>query len=168
MRPRPDGGATYVPWAKDGDRGSGSVLALAVAGLVAVVLAGGLVVAAVALAGQQARTAADLAALAAMGGLTGGTTSAEASSGSPGSGTAAPSSGSVAGTGASGPACGLAARVAERNGATLVECSAHGPGAMGPEVAAAVPVIEVVVERQVLGTPWTVRAVAAATAVPER
>lgn len=49
------------------ERGSGTVLAVGLVGVLAALLVAGLLVAAVALAGQRARTAADLAALAAAG-----------------------------------------------------------------------------------------------------
>ncbi len=51
----------------DGERGSGTVLAVGLVGVLATLLVAGLLVAAVAMTGQRARTAADLAALAVAG-----------------------------------------------------------------------------------------------------
>lgn len=55
--------------AADRERGSGTVIAVGLVGVLATLLIAGLLVAAVAVAGQRARTAADLASLAAAGQL---------------------------------------------------------------------------------------------------
>ncbi|MFB9731552.1 Rv3654c family TadE-like protein [Ornithinimicrobium kibberense] len=78
------------------DRGSGTVLAVGLVSVLATLLLAGAMVAAVAVAGQRARTAADLAALAAV---------AESSTGA-----------------SQEPACKVARDVALRNGADLVRC----------------------------------------------
>lgn len=79
------------------DRGSGTVLAVGLVGVLATLLVAGLLVAAVALAGQRARTAADLAALAVAGrALEGADT---------------------------GTACASGGRVAEMHEAVLVSCA---------------------------------------------
>lgn len=79
------------------DRGSGTVLAVGLVGVLATLLLAGLLVAAVAIAGQRARTAADLAALAAAGRT-------------------------LEGNGAA-TACATAGDVASLHGATLVTCT---------------------------------------------
>lgn len=86
------------------DRGSGTVLAVGLVGVLATLLVAGLLVAAVALAGQRARTAADLAALAVAGRAL------------EGAGTAT--------------ACAAGGRVAGMHEAVLVSC-AVGPDAAG-------------------------------------
>lgn len=89
-----------APWH---ERGSGTVLAIGLVGVLASLLVAGLLVAAVAMTGQRARTAADLAALAAAGhALTGGSETS---------------------------ACSAGSEVAAANGTVLVECRLLvGPG----------------------------------------
>lgn len=60
------------------ERGSGTVMAIGLVGMVASLLVAGLLVAAVAIGGQRARTAADLAALAVVGGSVSGMSTAAA------------------------------------------------------------------------------------------
>lgn len=79
-----------------GERGSGTVLAVALVGVLATLLLAGALIAAVVVTGLRARTAADLAALAA---------AAETVAGS-----------------SQGGACGVAGEVARRNGADLTAC----------------------------------------------
>lgn len=154
IRPRRVRGPVRRPVQPDPDRGSASVLALAVVGMVVALLAAGLLIGAVAVAGQSARTAADLAALAAAGRVTTGQSVQEA--------------------------CSVAAEVAQDNGARITGCAvrpaesgAARSGAVGGSGSAvtgarAVPTVEVEVGRAVAGTRWTVRAKAAATGVPQR
>lgn len=86
-----------MPWCRSrhGERGSGTVLAVGMVAGMATVLVSALALVAVLVAGQQARTAADLAALAAAGELVGG--------------------GGV-------DACSTAAGVATEHGARLTDC----------------------------------------------
>lgn len=85
--------------AAGGDRGSASVLAVGVVGGLAAVLVTALVLVSVLVAGQQARTAADLAALA--------------------------GAGQVALGAGQGPACVAADAVALRHGALVQSCEVH-------------------------------------------
>ncbi|MGD8149167.1 Rv3654c family TadE-like protein [Ornithinimicrobium sp. Y1694] len=126
----------------DPERGSGTVLAVGLIGVVTVVLVAGLVITAVAVAGQRARTAADLSALAAAGRMVEGH--------------------DLAG------ACAFAAELADRHGAEVTSCDA-APAATGSGAGAAPSVstpVQVEVTRPVLGTPWTVRVTARAGGVP--
>lgn len=84
------------PWRGAADRGSGTVLAVGLVGVLATLLLAGALVASVAVTGQRARTAADLAALAAVAEAVGG--------------------------GSQGTACRVALEVARRNGADLTRC----------------------------------------------
>jgi secretion/DNA translocation related TadE-like protein len=99
-----------------GERGSGTVLAVGLVGVLASLLVAGLLVAAVATTGQRARTAADLAALAVAGQA-------------------------VAGA-ASEVACATGEEVAARHGATVVSCTvaAAPEGLPQVEVAVSAPV----------------------------
>ncbi len=117
------------------DRGAGTVLGVGLVGVLATLLLAGALVASVAVTGQRARTAADLAALAAVGEVLAGTSEGEA--------------------------CGLAGRVARRNGAELDRCRA-GTDAAG------LPRVQVVVSRTTAGGRWTVERRASAGVVPDR
>jgi secretion/DNA translocation related TadE-like protein len=123
----------------DRERGSGTVLAVGLIGVIATLLVAGLLVAAVAIAGQRARTAADLAALAAAG--------------------AAVTGGDVAAS------CRVAQELAARNGAVLTACTlVHNRGDAGED--AALPAVDLTVTRAVGGTGWTVTARSRAGGVP--
>ncbi|WP_122261161.1 Rv3654c family TadE-like protein [Ornithinimicrobium cerasi] len=118
------------------ERGSGTVLAVGLVAVVSTLLLAGLLVAAVAVAGQQARTAADLAALAAAGQVVHG--------------------------GDEPTTCAVARQVAERNGGGLTGCSVVGPAKAEP---GPLGTVEVVVTRPVAGTAWEVTARARAGGV---
>lgn len=121
------------------ERGSGSVLAIALVGIVSAVLVAALSIAAVAIAGQQARTAADLAALAGAGlAIQGGD---EAS------------------------VCEVASSTAADNRAELSSCRLERTAA-DPAAGAELPVVHVQVTRGVAGTRWTIQVSAAAGGVP--
>lgn len=128
-------------WSSSPDRGSGTVLAVGLVGVLSTLLLAGLLVAAVAVEGQRVRTAADLAALAAAGRVLQG--------------------------GAQGDACAAARAVAEGNGGRLVEC-ALDPGGAGQVSGVPLPAVEVLVARHVPDTAWTVRARARAGGVASR
>lgn len=141
-----------------GDRGSGTVLAVSLIAVLATLLVAGLLVAAVAVAGQRARTAADLAALAGAGAALDGAAEARV--------------------------CEVARQVVVRNGAEAVQCrtgsaaagsAAAGSAAAGSAAAGSAAeavrgvlpstVVEVVVSREVAGTGWVVTARARAGGV---
>jgi secretion/DNA translocation related TadE-like protein len=131
-----------------GDRGSGTVLAVSLMAVLVTLLVAGLLVAAVAVAGQRARTAADLAALAGAGAALDGAAEARV--------------------------CEVARQVVVRNGAEAVQCrtgsAAAGSAAAGSAAEAVrgvLPstVVEVVVSREVAGTGWVVTARARAGGV---
>ena len=128
---------SHQPSSTRPDRGSASVLALGIVGVVAVLLTAGLLIGVVAVTGQEARTAADLAALAGAGELASGH--------------------------GLGPACARATEVAALNDAELVSCVAGAAG----DGAALLPVLRVEVTASVGTTSWTVRAVAAATGIAD-
>lgn len=133
----PGGGRPGRRWAGCGERGSASVLAIGVVALVGVLLLAGLAVAAVAIRGQQVRTAADLAALAAAGHLAGG--------------------------GGRSEACAVASQVARRNDAVVTWCSVSDRDAAVGQVAG--PVVDLRATGEVAGTGWSVDALASAAGV---
>lgn len=123
-------------WSRQPERGSATVIGLGLIGVIASLLVAGLLIGAVALAGQQARTAADLAALAAAGRLAEG----------------APP----------GQACSTAAEVAERNQGRLVTCDLVDGGDPAGRV---IPTVEVEVLTEALAGRWNAGARAAATGI---
>lgn len=119
-----------------GERGSGTVLAVGLVGVVSTLLLAGLLIADVAIAGQRARTAADLAALAAAGRVLEGASEDEA--------------------------CTTASAVAEHNGASVTDCSLvvdARRGRSGP------PTVQVTAVGDTSGGRWTVEARARAGGV---
>jgi hypothetical protein len=115
------------------------VLAVGLIGVISTLLVAGLVVAAVAVAGQRARTAADLAALAAAGAAVTGADAATS--------------------------CGVAQELAAHNGAVLATCALlHDTDQTGAGLT--LPAVEVTVTRQVAGTLWNVAARSRAGGVP--
>lgn len=127
------------PSSGPGDRGSGTVLAVGLVGVLSTLLVAGLLVATVAVQGQRVRTAADLAALAAAGRVLEG--------------------------GAEEEACRSARVVAQRNGAHLAGCALDADGA-ATAAGLPLPSVEVVVVRGVADTGWQVSARARAGGVP--
>lgn len=119
-----------------GDRGSGTVLAVGLVGVVSTLLLAGLLIADVAIAGQRARTVADLAALAAAGRVLEGASEDEA--------------------------CTTASAVAAHNGASLTDCALvvdERRGRVG------LPTVRVTAARDTAGGRWTVEARARAGGV---
>lgn len=119
-----------------GEQGSGSVLAVGLVGVVSSLLLAGLLIADVAVAGQRARTAADLAALAAAGRVLQGADEEEA--------------------------CTAASAVATHNGALLTSCSLD---VAGRQALGGLPTVQVTAARDSGGGRWTVEARARAGGV---
>lgn len=119
-----------------GERGSGTVMAVGVVGVLSVLLVAGVLIAAAVVAGQHARTGADLAALAAAGELMVGADAASA--------------------------CNSAGRVAESNGATLVRCTVTAAPASFDGLEISLPQVRVTVDRLVGVRGWVASAQAVA------
>ncbi|GAA5167131.1 Rv3654c family TadE-like protein [Ornithinimicrobium tianjinense] len=118
------------------ERGSGTVLAVGLVGVLLTLLVAGLLIADVAIAGQRARTAADLAALAAAGRALEGASEGEV--------------------------CAAASAVAARNGAPLTSCSLDVAGRVGSR---GLPSVRVTAARDTAAGGWTVEARARAGGV---